>query len=93
VGFPMIESTDRQKRGIDIVQQDAVTQISESVYVVKASKPNKVYRVLAYGATPRHPDGFWSCECWDYKARCRKSGEDCKHITAAKVYSVLNGKW
>lgn len=92
-GFKMQEATDRQKKGVDIVLKEDITQISASVFVAKGSKPNKTYRIIAYGATPRHPDGFWTCECWDFKARGRKTGEPCKHITAAKVYQTLHGKW
>lgn len=83
----------RRDRGLEIVQQDAITQISPSVFVAKGSQQGKTYRIISYPANASHPEGYWTCECWDWKARGRKAGIPCKHITAAKVFSAINGKW
>jgi hypothetical protein len=86
---------NRQQKGLDIVGNENILHISESVFVVKGSK-NKVYRVFHYKPIKvgnKMTDEKWSCECWDFKARGRKTGIDCKHITASKVFLTLHGKW
>ena len=97
----MVETTkrqewnNRQQKGLDIVGTGNIVQISESVFVVKGSQ-NKVYRVFNYKPIKvgnKMTDDKWACECWDYKARCRKAGIDCKHITASKLFDTLHGKW
>jgi len=90
----MVETKGRKMRGLSIVSQEMVEQLSDSVFVVKGSA-NKVYRVFRYApmtvGNKKIPER-WSCECWDYKARCRKAGVDCKHITASKVFETLHGR-
>lgn len=85
----------RKVKGLNIVAQEDIVQKSESVFAVKGSK-NKVYTVIYYKPNVLGQlviEERWTCDCWDFKARGRKNGVDCKHITASKVYVTLNGKW
>lgn len=83
----------RKNKGLNIVAQELVEQLSDSVFVVKGSGKN-VYRTIYHRAfklgNGKMSDEKWSCDCWDFKARGRKTGMDCKHITASKVFVALN---
>ena len=83
----------RKNKGLNIAAQELVEQLSESVFVVKGSGKN-VYRVLNHKpfklSNGKMSEEKWTCDCWDFKARGKKTGMDCKHITASKVFVALS---
>ena len=82
---------NRQSKALDLVKDMSVEQNSPYSFVVKGQS-KMAYRVYTHGPEmlTAHNREYWSCECMDYKTRCRKQKIDCKHIMAAKVFVTLN---
>jgi len=74
----------RSQRARDILRLGNPSQIDEFTYLVPASNPDYKYKVT-------HIDS-WTCECPDFKERCKDNGLYCKHIKAIQFFMKLKNK-
>lgn len=74
-------SETRKQRAKEILEKSKPQVIDEYTYLVPSQHSDKQYTVT-------HIDSY-SCECEDYKQRCRGRGLYCKHIQAILLLEKL----
>lgn len=77
------EFSDRRKeRAKQLLQTNKPEELNEFTYLVPSqNNPEKKYQVI-------HIDSY-SCDCEDYKRRCKANGLYCKHIQAILLLEKL----
>ncbi|MCL4343565.1 MAG: IS6 family transposase [Nitrososphaerota archaeon] len=71
---------NREQRGIELLRAGAVSEISQSEYIVKSQSADTKYSVAWKG-------NRWTCTCEDFV----KSGKKCKHIYAVLYFKTMKG--
>lgn len=78
-------SDSREIRAKAILQKGEPSRIDEYTYLVPSQTSDKKYKVS-------HIDSY-SCECEDFKRRCKDNGLYCKHIKAIILFEKLKNSY
>jgi transposase-like protein len=75
----------RNERAKAILEKGEPQMLDKFTYLVPSQSSNKKYKVT-------HIDGY-SCECYDFRYRCKNSGLYCKHIKAILLFEKVKMKY
>lgn len=78
-------SDNREQRAKAILQKGKPSKIDEYTYLVPSQTSDRKYKVS-------HIDSY-SCECEDFKRRCKDNGLYCKHIKAIILFEKLKNSY
>lgn len=69
----------REAKGIALVKNGSVKEISDSQYAIKSQRTDDIYQISWKGDR-------WICSCVDYTKR---QGKKCKHIFAVQYFQMM----